>query len=125
MSVKLADTWGFISWDGETVNFRAPLPVLPEHPLMERDDLDEPHPPYLVAGVDWLLPGAVNVMLCDGRGWRAGVGQAETPPGYAEYIYADGDNLPPEWVEPVAKALEEIRAHWPGKTLRFRPEEDQ
>lgn len=121
MTMPLAATWG---WQKESDDgpfyvacFRAPLPPTAEHPAMPHDYVDAPHPPYITAGRDG---DAVYVMLCEGNGWRAGY---SGDPFDSPWIYADSDNLPPEWREPVAAALVEIRSRWPDSPLIYRDPE--
>lgn len=119
---------GFWGWqerddwpEGGREAFRAPLPPTPDHPVVTRrcgniDGVTEiPIPPYIAAAVE---RGVLHVDIYGGSGWRAGYDPEAGEE--SEFIYADGD-LPEEWVEPVAAAMEEIRTHWPDMEPAFRP----
>lgn len=113
---ETVNLWGFDTGCGD---YRAPLPIVGVHTARERKGLDEPHPPYIVASKAGRWD--IFVMLCDGDGWRAtedGTGQKDK--GKEDWIYADGDNVPEEWKEPIAEALRAIRQHWRGRRLHFR-----
>ena len=78
-------------------------------------------PPYLTAEKD--DRGNVHVMLCDGEGWRASYDEERA--NEEQWVYADGDNLPHEWTEPVGAALSAIKKRWPGAALVMRPNRDK
>jgi|SRR3990167_3471428 len=131
----LAESWWGIrpAYDRPEKEFCAPLPPTAQYPLMWRkcgkllvDGLELTElemPPYVTAALDrWGQPG-LHVDLWEGDGFRVGYGDREHGGDAADFIYADSENLPEEWKEPIAKALEEIRAHWPDKEILFRPSE--
>ncbi len=76
-------------------------------------------PPYLAAEVDG---GLVHVNLWEGDGRRVGYDRQDYDA--SAFIYADSVDMPEEWKQPIAEALEEIREHCPGVPLVFRPEPD-
>lgn len=107
--------WGY----DEFGNGRWPLPVTERFGLMERGGLEDGHPPYLMARTEG---DVIDVMLCEGDGYRAGYDRdAEDD---SQCIYADGDNIPEEWQGTVTNLIEGWlpRLTRGGKTLRFRPE---
>lgn len=100
--------------------FRRPLPPTGTHPERTRAHDGRTIPPYFAA---WQCSGGVAVMLCEGNGWRAtadgqGVREGETP-----WLYADSDDVPAEWKEPVARMLAEVNAKWPGLPVEYRDRE--
>jgi len=105
--------WGF---DIEFDSYRAPLPVIEGFPELERGKIDGKVlmlPAYLLARVDG---GSVNLMICAGTGHQAQIS--------GEWVYADSANVPEEWKDPIAKAIEEVRAHWPSKAILLRDTRD-
>jgi hypothetical protein len=116
MTTGLEGFWGFSDEFGW---FRAPLPETPDHPAMDQR-AGVPIPPYVLAHP--IGSGSVEVMLCDGDGYRACRNRGARPDPEAEWIYADSEDLPEVWRSPLASALETIRGHWPHLTVRSRPD---
>lgn len=120
--------WGFqhTSWSAKSDSvFRAPLPVLAAHPNHERSF--EPSsfglwawvkmPPYICAAVE---SDGLHVDLWEADGWRASENPSDAT-DQRRWIYADGENVPEEWKQPIADALVLVKEHWPGQEPLFRP----
>jgi hypothetical protein len=122
----LAAYWGFNSED-----YRAPLPVTTRFDMVRRNALwmreqwgiaHLDHPPYITGGTFQYVPGVVAVNIYAGNGVRAGM-ELTAPDGEEDGVYADGQNLPPEWVAPVSAAVAEMRACWPAARFAISREE--
>lgn len=130
---KLAEAgfWGILDDGG----YRVPLPETKQFPRYRWSDRLRRNgargwlagvsvPPYLVATPNVYEDDHVDVMLCFGSGYRANTSGNPTDPEATpdnEWIYADGDNVPEEWREPIRQAIEKVRELWPGKPIRYRP----
>ncbi len=116
----LKEWWG---WD-DTVGseFRAPLPVTPRFGFCGRPGGGicpiVNMPPYFLAR---RFRDHMDVMLCDGSGKRARYYEGSDA---EQHLYVGTDQVPYEWREPIASALNEIGRRWPGVPLLFRPEPD-
>ena len=106
--------WGFDNQDGGWW----PLPVTERFGLMKRQGDKEPKwPPYLAART--IGEKIIEVMLCEGDGYRAGYDRENEDD--SQCIYGDGD-LPEEWRERVTALVENfIKKRWPRKKVVYRP----
>ena len=112
----LENFWG---WGGNPPELRVALPpteLYPEETRLHGLVL----PPYIAT---WQRGDKIEIDLWEGRGCRVGLDH-ETEDA-SQCIYADSDNLPDEWKEPVAKAIAEIQEKYPRSRLVYRPELDK
>lgn len=127
----------FWNRDGSGGFYRVPLPTTDKFPRYRwskrlRDGRTQSEhrlagvsvPPYLTAFESFEGDEGIEVMLCFGSCYRANTSGIPTDPEASpdnEWVYADGDNVPEEWREPIEAAIQDVRSIWPQRTVRFRP----
>lgn len=126
--------WG---WEGGML--RLPLPPVAWIPAVKRSVgniggiTELVIPPYLVFHSE-----AGTLDIYRGDGWRASrqldagvlaptsdstarLSDADRKMVDGSWLFADSDDLPEEWMEPVADAIAEIEEKYPDVKIRFRP----